>query len=142
MTRRVLAFVLGFALALGLILSRPTPADPARPGAAVALGHLPPLPDSIVSFAGWTRVHFEPGVFKCGTVAAWGCYQYETRFMQVDTALAPSIRWQVLEHEKVHMILGDAGLRAGVRDDDAPDVDDKIADAIANYRMLELAATP
>ena len=136
--RRVLAFSLGMLLALGAVLSRPSPADPAKTDRAGIVAYaLPPIPDSVISMRGWVRVHFVPGVFLCGMVEALGCYTYESRFMQVDTALSRTDQWLVLEHEEVHMIFGDAGLTARERGHDRDHVDDDLADAIAEVRVLE-----
>lgn len=145
--RRLLAFSLGLLLALGVALSRPTPAEaPAIAFAPVVVSQpadLPMIPDSVRSTHGWVRVHFVQGVFLCGRVEAWGCYTYRSRFMQVDTALSPSMRWRVLEHERVHMILGDAHLTSFERSNDEPgEVDDAIADAIADVRLLDFGVLP
>lgn len=121
-------------------MSKPAPAPhvPSVPALAVMGAGLPPLPDSVVSLYGWTRVHFMVNEFDCGGVVAWGCYTYDKRLMQVDTALSRGDQWHTLEHEKVHMILGDAGLNYDERKDTAATVDDEIADAIATQRMMEI----
>jgi hypothetical protein len=139
--RYVLAFTTGALLAFGAAVSAAPHADPAQPrGAAshVAMS-LPPLPDSIITMNGWVHVTRPAQPYYCGLVLAWGCYDYVSRRLDVVTGLSRWAEWQVLEHEKVHVILGDARLRARERGDSAA-VDDQIAEAVSNFRMLERLA--
>jgi hypothetical protein len=104
----------------------------------------PPLPDSVLSYRGWTRVHRVDPPMYCGQdengpIPAWGCYTYESRKIEVVRGLTPYEERMTLEHEKVHMTLGDAHLDAYSRHTN-PIADDSIADAIASLRMLEFLA--
>lgn len=138
--RAVLAFTLGFALSCAVHVSRPeSPARVRAPHAQAADDLMPPLPDSVFSKNGWTRIHREPQPYYCGRVLAWGCYTYATRTLVVVTGLSRWDEWAVLEHEKVHMALGDAHLTAQERGED-PRYDDAIADVISSQRMLERLA--
>lgn len=139
-TRRLLALTLGFLLGLGVASSRPaqSPATAVHEARILADGttvELPPLPDSIRSMLGWVHVYRVPGPINCGGVPAIGCYTYKTRRLEVATGQSRWNEWLVLRHERIHMILGDAQLRHGVRDNDDPEIDDKIADAIADVDM-------
>jgi hypothetical protein len=147
----VLSFSLAFLLAFAARISHATAASAvnASPDTTV-LAHidpdsLPPIPDSIISVRGWTKVHRAPEPLDCGgALDAVGCYSYPTRTLTVATGLTRGDEWVTFEHEKIHMILGDAGLRSGERDEDDPYIDDKIAEAIAEYqayaRLLDPAA--
>lgn len=137
--RGCLAFTLGFLLALGIAASRPASAPERTHSASHFDAMLPPLPDSIFSKGGWTRVHRVPQPFFCGTVQAVGCYTYKTRTLVVVTGLSRFDEWETLEHEAVHMALGDAHFTAGERGEPG-EVDDGIAEVIAMQRMLERIA--
>lgn len=137
--RWLFALTVGFLLGFGLVVSRPTVAhSPARTDAH-ADWKLPELPDSIMSKHGWTRVYRANPPLMCGPVAAWGCYTYEWRQIQVVKGISRYDEWRVLAHERVHMILGDAHLTERERGEAYPGIDDKIADAIADAYMLSLA---
>jgi hypothetical protein len=152
-TPRKLVLALSFSLAILLAIAAKIAAVP-RPSTDVSSDtaslvmspdSLPPLPDSIISARGWTKVHRAPGPLDCGGATdAVGCYTYPTRTLVVATGLSRGEEWVTFEHEKIHMILGDAGLRSGERDDDDPYIDDKIAETIAEYqayaRLLDPAA--
>lgn len=140
--RATLALVLGFLLGLALMSSRPATAPQEL---RVRIEHrvtytLPNIPDSVLGVGGWVRVEKVTGKLMCGPVDAWGCYWYDTRRMQIVVDGDHAREWLTLEHEKIHMALGDARLQHGVRVDSLDDIDDQIAEAIAKQRMLERLA--
>lgn len=104
--------------------------DTTTPATGLAFG---PLPDSVIGLRGWVRVQRPNRPLDCGGVDAIGCYWYDTRELSVVRELTPYAANHTLEHEKVHMILGDAHLlHVGTTAQQ-----DSVADAIATVRMLE-----
>jgi hypothetical protein len=97
----------------------------------------PPLPDSIPAVGGWTPVR-RPEVIHCGqdtTKTFWGCYNANGRILEVRAGLLPHQAWHVLEHEKVHMIFRDAGVRF-----EDMEQEQRIANLVADNRVLSRIA--
>lgn len=93
----------------------------------------PPLPDSVLGKAGWTKVRRVNRPLDCGGIDAIGCFEYDTRRMRIIRELSPRDAWFVLYHETYHMWLGDAKLtHVGT-----PAQQDTVADAIAAARNME-----
>ena len=92
----------------------------------------PPIPVSIPSDSGWTKVVRAHNPFLCGPVWAYGCWTKQGRKLEVREDLQAERAWWVLEHERVHMILSDAGLSLTAD----PEREQAIANAIATNRML------
>jgi hypothetical protein len=125
---------------LALACAAPAPSvAPFTPRAVpvpAGVSFFPPLPDSILSKEGWTKVVRRDAPFMCGPVLAWGCYTYASRKLEVVRGLDAWTERLVFEHEKVHMAFGDAHLV----DEQEPGKDDQRADAIAEARMLDWLA--
>lgn len=124
----LLLFTIGASCAVAPI-ERPVETQVQADGTRTAY---PPLPDSILSPVGWTKVHRRPAQFQCGHTSAIGCYTYETRRLEVGR-LDSRDSWHVLYHEEFHMAMGDAGLtHVGTEAQQ-----DSMADAVATVRVLE-----
>lgn len=92
---------------------------------------LPPLPDSIPSALGWVDVHRVPGLL-CGGQPAYGCYNPETRTLEVRDSIHLAVAWQTLRHEELHMIAADAGIAINMT------AQDLLADAVGAARVREM----
>lgn len=97
---------------------------------------LPPLPGRAPTALGDIKIERRPGPFKCGEVEfAMGCIHYEQWRIEIQDSLALPIAWQVLYHELAHAAFKENGIEF----DDAK-AEDRIADAIANQRVLHMRA--
>lgn len=97
---------------------------------------LPPIPATVVSQLGPTKVLIVPGL-KCGEIDALGCYSLIDHTIRIRgsdsaTTVTREVQWQTLYHEEFHMMLADAGRSI-------PN-EDSVADILGSYRVMEMRA--
>lgn len=93
---------------------------------------LPPLPDEVLLPAGPYRV--VRAIPECEVKegdCVYGLCDTEARIITVRPGLSRIVAHMTLEHELVHAILFDAGVRLPEQKEEA------VADAISNYRVFE-----
>jgi hypothetical protein len=94
---------------------------------------LPPVPHFVVSQLGPTPVLMVHNL-RCMGTPALGCFIGHIHTIFLKDSMPLNVAWQTLEHEKVHMILWDAGHTL------PEDKEDAIADAIGANRVAEMLA--
>lgn len=88
------------------------------------------LPKSVPFPAGAYAVVEDPG--RAVTKKEYGFWDYDSRTFIIDTAVAPDVQRVTLEHEKVHAILDDAGVKLPHK------LEEAVCEAIAKYRVFEM----
>lgn len=99
------------------------------------VGPLPPIPSSAPTAVGPIPIRRVMHLV-CNGVPSSGCFHGDDGpFIEVQDSIALTVAWQSLEHELVHATL----YLNNIVFDDRKD-EDKIAEAVANQRVLELRA--
>jgi hypothetical protein len=95
---------------------------------------LPPIPESAPTAIGPIPIRRVPHL-RCKGVPASGCFHGDGWFIEIQDSIPLTAAWQSTEHELVHEAL----YLNGVVFDDPRD-EDKLAEIVANQRVLELRA--
>jgi pyrroline-5-carboxylate reductase len=91
---------------------------------------LPPLPRSVYFPAGRVKVTRKAKLME--TQQAFGMFNWVTREIQIDKALALQPAWMTLFHETLHVIMMDAGIQM----DEV--TEERLCDTYAAYRVAEM----
>lgn len=91
---------------------------------------LPPLPRSVYFPTGRVKVIRKKGLQQKEQAA--GMFHWDKREIWIDAGLGPHASWLTLEHEKVHVVLMDAGIPL----DDY--TEERLCDTMAAARVAEM----
>ncbi len=91
---------------------------------------LPPLPRSVYFPTGRVKVIRKANLQESDKAA--GMFHWNSREIWIDKDLGPHAAWLTLEHEKVHVVLMDAGIQL----DDY--TEERLCDTLASSRVAEM----
>jgi hypothetical protein len=93
---------------------------------------LPPIPKFIGSQLGPVPIVWVTGLKAGDGDDALGLWCPEERCIKLCAGIHRTTAWVTLEHEKIHMLLWDAGTNLG------GEAEERVADAIASARVAEM----